>query len=69
MKSVTREWVWLLTATVASLLCVVVLIGSGVRPDQSLPLAVYVIVFPVGAVYLLRLVLAGVIGIWKKWRR
>jgi hypothetical protein len=58
MKGVTKEWFWLLSATAASLLCVVVLIGSGVRPDQSLPLAVYVIVFPACAIYLLRAFIA-----------
>ena len=69
MKRVTKEWVWILCATVASLLCVAVLIGTGIRPDQSLPLAVYVIVFPVALVYFIRLLVGMVKGLRKKLRR
>ena len=66
MKRVTKEWVWILCATVASLLCVAVLIGNGIRPDQSLPVAVYVIVFPVALVYLVRLMIAAIRTFVKK---
>lgn len=66
MNKVTKEWLWILAAILASLLSVVFLIGSGIRPDQSLPMAFYVIVFPVALVYLVRFIFGAVKMIRKK---
>jgi hypothetical protein len=55
MKKVTKEWLWLMSAVILSLLCVVVLISVGVRPRESLPLGIYVILAPIALVYFVRL--------------
>ncbi len=60
MKSVTKEWIWILCSVVGSGLCWVVLVTGGVRPRQSLPLGIYAIVFPIAFVYLIRLAVWGI---------
>ena len=55
MKKVTKEWLWLLGGAIGSYLCWVVLVTGGVRPDQALPLGIYVILFPIVLVYFIRL--------------
>ena len=56
MKKVTKEWLWLITAIILSLLCAVVLISVGVRPRESLPLGIYVILSPIALVYFVRII-------------
>ncbi len=55
-KKVTGEWLWLLSAMIGSMLCVVALIAGGVRPRESLPLGIYAILLPVVLVYCIRLI-------------
>ena len=55
MKKVTKEWMWLTSTIILSLLCTVVLISVGVRPRESLPLGIYVILSPIALVYFVRL--------------
>jgi hypothetical protein len=60
MKKVTKEWLWLLCGCIGSYLCWVALVASGVRPRESLPLGIYVILFPIVFVYFIRLVIGAI---------
>jgi len=60
MNDVTKEWLWLMAALILSVLVAVVLLSVGVRPRESLPLSVYVILSPIALVYLLRLIVSGI---------
>lgn len=66
MKKVTKEWLWLMIAMIASLLCVAILRAGGVQPLQSLPFAIYVIMLPVAGVYLIRTILWAVKQVGEK---
>ena len=55
MNKVTKEWLWLLYGCIGSCLSWVVLVVCGVHPRQSLPLGIYVILFPIVFVYFIRL--------------
>jgi hypothetical protein len=66
MKQVTKEWMWLMSAVILSLLCAVVLISVGVRPHESLPLGIYVILSPIVLVYFVRIVVWAVRKIRRK---
>ena len=66
MNRVTKEWVWLLCAMIASLLCVIVLVWIGVKPALSLPRGIYAIVLPVALVYFVRLIVGMVKRVKKK---
>ena len=66
MKKVTKEWLWLMSAAVGSLLCMVVLIAGGVRPRESLPMGIYAILLPIGLVYFLRLTVWAVRAVMKR---
>jgi hypothetical protein len=69
MDSVTKEWLWLIAALILSGLFAVVLLSVGVRPRESLPLSVYVILSPIALVYLVRLIVWGIVRITKlKWK-
>lgn len=69
MNNVTKEWLWLITALILSGLFAVVLLSVGVRPRESLPLSVYVILSPVALVYLVRLIVMGIGRIRKlRWK-
>jgi hypothetical protein len=63
MNKVTKEWLWLIAALFLSGLFVVVLVSVGVRPQESLPLGIYVILSPVALVYLVRLIIWGIVRI------
>ncbi len=69
MKKVTKEWLWLMSAVIGSLLCVVALITGGVRPRESLPIGIYVILFPIALVYFIRLTVWAVKGVMRRARR
>ncbi len=69
MKKVTKEWLWLMSAVIGSLLCVVALITGGVRPRESLPMGIYVILFPIALVYFIRLTVWAVKGVMRRARR
>ena len=60
MKKVTKEWIWLLCGAMGSYLCWVVLVAGGVHPRESLPLGIYVILFPIVLVYFIRLAIWAV---------
>jgi hypothetical protein len=66
MKKVTKEWLWLMSAAVGSLLCTVVLIAGGVRPRESLPMGIYAILLPIGLVYFVRLTVWAVRAVMKR---
>ena len=59
MNDVTKEWLWLMAALILSVLVAVVLLSVGVRPRESLPLSVYVILSPIALVYLVRMIVSG----------
>ena len=63
MNKVTKEWLWLITALFLSALFVVILVSVGVRPHESLPLGIYVILSPVALVYIVRLIVWGIVRI------
>jgi len=69
MNNVTKEWLWLMTALILSGLFAVVLLSVGVRPRESLPLSVYVILSPIALVYLVRLIVSGLNRIRRKRRK
>jgi hypothetical protein len=69
MKKVTKEWLWLMSAVIGSFLCVVALITGGVRPRESLPMGIYVILFPIALVYFIRLTVWAVKGVLRRARR
>jgi hypothetical protein len=69
MNDVTKEWLWLMAALILSVLTAVVLLSVGVRPRESLPLSVYVILSPIALVYLVRLTVWAIARITKiKWK-
>ena len=57
MKKVTKEWLWLASALIGSMLFVISIISAGIQPRQSLPEGIYVILAPIALVYLIRLIL------------
>ena len=69
MDNVTKEWLWLIAALILSGLFAVVLLSVGVRPRESLPLSVYVILSPIALVYLVRLIVWGIVRITKLKRK
>ena len=69
MKKVTKEWLWLMCAMIGSMLCVVMLISRGIEPRQWLPMGIYIILFPVVAVYLIRVILWAVTKLIRKLRK
>jgi hypothetical protein len=69
MKKVTKEWLWLISAIVGGLLFSVALITGGVRPRESLPMGIYVILLPIALVYFIRLTIWAARGVIKRVRR
>ena len=69
MNNVTKEWLWLIAALFLSGLFAVILISVGVRPQESLPLGIYVILSPVALVYIVRLMVWGIVRIVKRKRK
>ena len=69
MKKVTKEWLWLMSAIVGGLLCSVALITGGVRPRESLPMGIYVILLPIALVYFIRLTMWAARGVIKRVSR
>jgi len=69
MNDVTKEWLWLMAALILSVLTAVVLLSVGVRPRESLPLGVYVILFPIALVYFVRLIVWAIAGRRKTKRK
>jgi hypothetical protein len=69
MKKVTKEWLWLISAIVGGLLFSVALITGGVRPRESLPMGIYVILLPIALVYFIRLTMWAARGVIKRVSR
>ena len=69
MKKVTKEWLWIMSAMIGGMLCVVVLITAGVRPREALPLGIYVILSPIVLVYLVRLLIRCAVWIRRHMAR
>jgi hypothetical protein len=69
MKKVTKEWLWLISAIVGGLLFSVALITGGVRPRESLPMGIYVILLPIALIYFIRLTIWAARGVIKRVRR
>jgi hypothetical protein len=69
MKKVTKEWLWLMSAIIGSMLCSVALITAGVRPRESLPLGIYAILLPIALVYFIRLTIWAARGVIKRVSR